>query len=185
MGLEYYAVSPQKPIMLIPKAVRKEIYTKLFQDGVMVAKKDFNLPKHPECELASNNMVVRAMQSLKSRGFVHEQYAWRHFYWSLTNEGIDYLREYLNIPTEVLPKTLMRAAAPAAPAGGRPQAGRGDRDERRGGFGGDRGDRDSYRRGPVGGVGRGFGGPDKKVGAPAGFAPEFRGGFGRGRGSAQ
>lgn len=36
----------------------------------MVAKKDFNLPKHPECELASNNMVVRAMQSLKSRGFV-------------------------------------------------------------------------------------------------------------------
>lgn len=116
---------------------------------------------------------------------VHEQYAWRHFYWSLTNEGIDYLREYLNIPTEVLPKTLMRAAAPAAPAGGRPQAGRGDRDERRGGFGGDRGDRDSYRRGPVGGVGRGFGGPDKKVGAPAGFAPEFRGGFGRGRGSAQ
>jgi len=174
--------------MLIPKKVRQEIYKKLFQDGVMVAKKDFNLPKHPECELASNNMVIRAMQSLKSREFVHEQYAWRHFYWSLTNEGIDYLREYLNIPTEVLPKTLMRQAAPAPAAGGRPQGGgeRGSRDDRRGGFGGgDRGDRDSYRRGPVGGVGRGFGGPDKKIGAPAGFAPEFRGGFGRGRGTPQ
>ena len=127
----------------------------------MVAKKDFNLPKHPECELASNNMVIRAMQSLKSREFVHEQYAWRHFYWSLTNEGIDYLREYLNIPTEVLPKTLMRQAAPAPAAGGRPQGGgagaeRGSRDDRRGGFGGDRGDRDSYvgaPRGPLhGGV---------------------------------
>jgi hypothetical protein len=32
------------------------------QDGVMVAKKDFNAPKHPELPHISNNMVIRAMQ---------------------------------------------------------------------------------------------------------------------------
>jgi hypothetical protein len=40
-------------------------------------------------------------QSLKSRGYVTEQFAWRHFYWYLTNEGISYLRNYLHLPAEV------------------------------------------------------------------------------------
>lgn len=31
-------------------------------------------------------------QSLKSRGLVKAQYAWRHHYWFLTDEGIDYIR---------------------------------------------------------------------------------------------
>lgn len=57
----------------------------------MVAKKDFNAPKHSELDVP-NLMVIKAMQSLKSRGYVHEQFAWRHFYWSLTNEGIEYIR---------------------------------------------------------------------------------------------
>lgn len=42
--------------------------------------------------------------------------------------------------------------------------------------------RSDYRRGPVGGTGRGFGGPDKKIGAGSDFNPQFRGGYGRGRG---
>lgn len=67
--------------MLIPKKTRVEIYTALFKDGVMVAKKEFNAPKHNELENVSNLMVIKAMQSLKSRGYVHEQFAWRHFYW--------------------------------------------------------------------------------------------------------
>ena len=57
-----------------------------------MAKKDFNAPKHSELENVPNLMVIKSMQSLKSRGYVHEQFAWRHFYWSLTNEGIEYLR---------------------------------------------------------------------------------------------
>ena len=31
--------------------------------------------------------VIKALTSLKSRGYVKEQFAWRHFYWYLTNEG--------------------------------------------------------------------------------------------------
>ena len=31
--------------------------------------------------------VIKALTSLKSKGYVKEQFAWRHFYWYLTNEG--------------------------------------------------------------------------------------------------
>ncbi|KYO41750.1 40S ribosomal protein S10 [Alligator mississippiensis] len=79
--------------MLMPKKNRIAIYELLFKEGVMVAKKDVHMPKHPE--LADKNVpnlhVMKAMQSLKSRGYVKEQFAWRHFYWYLTNEGIQYL----------------------------------------------------------------------------------------------
>lgn len=88
----------------------------------MVAKKDFNAPKHQELENVPNLMVIKSMQSLKSRGYVTEQFAWRHYYWALTNEGIDYLREHLHLPAEVKPNTLRRqvrlsplAWCPAAP----------------------------------------------------------------------
>lgn len=36
-----------------------------------------------------------------------EQFAWRHFYWYLTNEGISYLRNYLHLPAEVSPSFVM------------------------------------------------------------------------------
>jgi len=47
-------------------------------------------------------------QSLKSRGYVKEQYAWRHYYWYLTNEGIQFLRDELHLPPEIVPATLKR-----------------------------------------------------------------------------
>lgn len=37
-----------------------------------------------------------------------EQFAWRHFYWYLTNEGIEYLRDFLHLPPEIVPATLKR-----------------------------------------------------------------------------
>lgn len=50
--------------MLIPKKNRVAIYEYLFKEGVMVAKKDFNLPKHPELEEVPNLHVIKAMQVL-------------------------------------------------------------------------------------------------------------------------
>lgn len=58
-----------------------------------------------------------SLQSLKSRGYVKEQFAWRHFYWYLTNEGIQYLRDYLHLPPEIVPATLRRSR----PETGRPR----------------------------------------------------------------
>ena len=48
--------------MLIPKKNRILIYEHLFKDGVAVAKKDFNAPKHPEIEGVPNLQVIKAMQ---------------------------------------------------------------------------------------------------------------------------
>merc|ERR1712227_345990 len=97
--------------MLMPKATRVQIYEHLFREGVMVAKKDFHLAKHPEVPVP-NLHVIKALQSLKSRGLVTEQFAWRHYYWYLSNEGIQYLRDFLHLPPEIVPSTLKRQTRP-------------------------------------------------------------------------
>ncbi|KAF7651816.1 hypothetical protein LDENG_00104930 [Lucifuga dentata] len=161
--------------MLMPKKNRIAIYELLFKEGVMVAKKDVHLAKHPE--LADKNVpnlhVMKAMQSLKSCGYVKEQFAWRHFYWYLTNEGIQYLRDFLHLPPEIVPATLRRQTRPET-ARPRPKGMEGERPARLRG----EADRDSYRRSAA------PPGADKKAEAGAGAATEFqfRGGFGRGRG---
>ena len=48
--------------MLIPKKNRQDIYECLFKDGCMVAKKDFNAPKHPDLEHVPNLQVINAMK---------------------------------------------------------------------------------------------------------------------------
>lgn len=48
--------------MLMPKKNRIAIYEYLFKEGVMVAKKDFHAPKHPELEAIPNLHVIKAMQ---------------------------------------------------------------------------------------------------------------------------
>jgi len=98
---------------------------------------------------------------------VKEQFAWRHYYWYLNNEGTNFLREYLNLPPEIVPATLKR---PTRPEGAktakrvdtaRPSSPSGDQS------------RQEYRRS----------GYDKQGEVGAGFTrPEFRGGYGRGRG---
>ncbi|XP_061632154.1 plectin-like isoform X3 [Phyllopteryx taeniolatus] len=100
--------------MVMPLRDLRAIYEVLFRDGVMVAKKDKRpQTKHPEVQGVCNLQVIRAMGSLKSRGFVKETFAWRHFYWYLTNEGIVYLRDYLRLPLEIVPASLQRFKKPA------------------------------------------------------------------------
>ncbi|KAM4568863.1 plectin isoform 2-T2 [Fundulus diaphanus] len=101
--------------MLMPVHELKAIYEILFRDGVMVAKKDKRPQiKHPEVRDVTNLQVIRAMGSLKSRGYVRETFAWRHFYWYLTNDGIVYLRDYLRLPAEIIPASLQRVRKPTA-----------------------------------------------------------------------
>ncbi|KAK0182514.1 hypothetical protein PV327_000650 [Microctonus hyperodae] len=156
--------------MLMPKKNRVSIYEYLFKEGVMVAKKDYHAPKHPELEMIPNLQVIKAMQSLKSRGYVKEQFAWRHFYWYLTNEGIEYLRAYLHLPPEIVPSTLKRQPRPETT---RPRLTTSGKSESRPAE-----DRAGYRRGPGGPPAPG----DKKADIGPGTGDlEFRGGFGRGK----
>ncbi|XP_070961124.1 plectin isoform X12 [Oncorhynchus clarkii lewisi] len=101
--------------MVMPLVDLRAIYELLFRDGVMVAKKDKRpQTKHPEIPSVGNLQVIRAMASLKSRGYLRETFAWRHFYWYLTNEGIVYLRDYLRLPAEIIPSSLQRVRRPTA-----------------------------------------------------------------------
>ncbi|XP_061772351.1 plectin isoform X6 [Nerophis ophidion] len=101
--------------MLMPLRDLRAIYEVLFRDGVMVAKKDKRpQSKHSEIHGVTNLQVIRAMGSLKSRGFVKETFAWRHFYWYLSNDGIVYLRDYLRLPIEIVPASLQKFRKPAA-----------------------------------------------------------------------
>ncbi|KAF3643386.1 40S ribosomal protein S10, partial [Capsicum annuum] len=162
---------------IIPEKNRREISKYLFQEGVCFAKKDYNLAKHPNIDVP-NLQVIKLMQSFKSKEYVRETFAWMHYYWYLTNDGIEFLRTYLNLPSEIVPATLKKSAKPLGrPMGGPP----GDRPRGPPRFEGDRprfGDRDGYRAGPRGPPGE-FGG--EKGGAPADYQPAFRGGGGGGR----
>merc|ERR1711998_561216 len=143
--------------MLVPKQHRHDVYKYLFKEGVMVAKKDFNKKSHDDPELDVPNLhVIKLMQSLKSRGDVNERFSWNWYYYYLTNEGIDYLQKFLNLPADVVPATLKKSR-PTRPESGGKGGGKG-------GYGRD----DGYRRGGYG----------DKAGAPGGdsFRPSFGGG---------
>ncbi|KAL3265778.1 hypothetical protein HHI36_009976 [Cryptolaemus montrouzieri] len=153
--------------MLMPKKNRVCIYEYLFKEGVMVAKKDYHAPRHPELDSIPNLQVIKALQSLKSKGYVKEQFAWRHYYWYLTNPGIEYLRNFLNLPPEIVPSTLKRQP--------RTETSRPRNNPIRSETSKPSNDRSGYR-----GMER-SGGPDKKADVGAGSAEiEFRQGFGRG-----
>jgi small subunit ribosomal protein S10e len=140
--------------MLVPKNVRRQIYQRLLQDGVMVAHKDFNAPRH--CNLPVKNLyVIKLMQSLRSRELVRENFSWMWFYWYLTEEGIEYLRDYLHVPDTVVPATMKKPKTTARAPGA-----------------------SSSDSGPR----RSYGGGDKKAGAPGSFEPGFRGDRYGGRG---
>ncbi|CAO1618188.1 unnamed protein product [Parajaminaea phylloscopi] len=152
--------SPKDPIkMIIPKNDRKLIYSALFKEGVLVAPKQFEI-EHFELQIP-NLYVVKAMQSLTSRGFVHTQFSWQWYFYTLTNEGLEYLREYLHLPAEIVPATHKRPARPQRAVGGAPggayRAPRGDREE---------GGRGEYRRREGG---------DKKDQPSGDYRPRFAG----------
>ena len=122
----------------------------------MVAEKnfktDFKLSEDEEGNdvTVRNLQVVKMMQSLTSRGFVKTTFNWQWYYYYLTDEGIEYLRQYLNLPAEIVPLTFKKTAAARPRAGGEAP--------HRGGKGKDMGpghdDRPGFRRGG-GGFGRG------------------------------
>ncbi|KLO91414.1 putative 40s ribosomal protein s10-b [Fusarium fujikuroi] len=113
--------------MLIPKADRKKIHEYLFREGVLVAQKDFNLPKHPDID-TKNLFVIKALQSLNSRGYVKTQFSWQYYYYTLTPEGLDYLREWLHLPAEIVPATHIKQQRSHAPPRG--MLGEGERERR-------------------------------------------------------
>mmetsp|Transcript_29906 Transcript_29906/g.28788 ORF Transcript_29906/g.28788 Transcript_29906/m.28788 type:complete len:128 (-) Transcript_29906:141-524(-) len=112
--------------MFIPKANRIAVFSYLFKEGVLVVKKDTRTVAHPQIEGATNLEVLNLMKSLESRAFIRITFSWQHNYCYLTTEGIEYLRTYLALPSEIVPATHKKAAgradAAASAEGERPAA---------------------------------------------------------------
>lgn len=104
----------------------------------MVAEKcwTWQTKKHAQIAEVTILEVVQLMRGFVSKGLVKEQFAWRHYYWFLTNEGIEFLRDFLHLPATIVPATLKKSQRFAKPMERRPNT--------RGGFRG-RSDRDEYR----------------------------------------
>lgn len=135
-------------MVLIPKKNKIEVYSYLFKEGVLVCHQDKGLPKHPQIPHPVPNLhVIKLMQGFETKGYVKRQYAWQHHYFFLTNEGIEYLRDYLQLPSTIVPETVKRQSSSKQ----MPQE-REENRERTGGFRGGRG------RGRGRGRGNGFGG---------------------------
>lgn len=75
----------------------------------MVVKKDARLPRHAEVAVP-NLHAMSVMKSMKSRGFVTEEFNWQYHYFYLTDDGILFLRNYLHMPETVVPATIAKAA---------------------------------------------------------------------------
>ncbi len=105
---------------------------------------------------------------MTSRGYVKTQFSWQYYYYTLTPEGLDYLREWLHLPAEIVPATHIKQQRSHAPPRGMMGEERGER--RFGGRGrGDRGDRGDRE----GGYRRRDAGEGKEGGAPGEFAPQL------------
>ena len=116
-----------------------------------MVKKDTRSATHPAIEGPTNLEVLMLMKSLESRGFVRITFNWQYNYCYFTDEGIDYLRQYLALPAEIVPNTHKKSASRPAmhDTAGADKFGGGDRPPA---FRGDR----EYR-GAGGGIGRGGG----------------------------
>ncbi|OEH76862.1 ribosomal protein [Cyclospora cayetanensis] len=75
------------------------------------------------------------MRSLKSKDFCEEMFNWQHKYYTLKNEGMEFLRDYLRLPPTVFPATLTKKT-PARPQRAGPEGDAGNEPENwRGGMG--------------------------------------------------
>ena len=184
---------------IVPKKNRDDIYRYLFTEGVLCCEKNrlnnwsgelggkkFTVPCH---------QVMLLMRSFKSKKLIKEQFAWRHFYWFLNDDGVNHLRKYLHLAETVVPNTQKKLKEGAEREFERRPAREGESEGRgrgRGrGFGRGRGDGAAggeegrgRGRGFGRGRGRGFGGDRAEYNAEN---AEGRGrgrgfGFGRGRG---
>lgn len=79
-------------------------------EGVLVCQKSPKIPVHPHINVP-NLHVMMTMKSLKSRNYVIEHYNWQHLYFVLTDQGIEYLRNFLYLPPTVFPATHSKKTA--------------------------------------------------------------------------
>jgi len=96
-------------MVLVSRKNKKTVLEYLFKEGVIAIQKDGFKEKHDDIDVPNLHCMM-VMKSLASRDLVKMTFNWQWFYYILTDEGIEYLREALYLPAQVLPATLTKQA---------------------------------------------------------------------------
>ena len=88
----------------IKKNERNQILFSLLKDGVICVKREFH-GVHEDTGV-DNLKVWMLTRSLQSKGYLEVTFSWRHLYYSLTANGITFIKDTLGIKdAKVQPKT--------------------------------------------------------------------------------
>lgn len=80
-------------------------------EGIIVVKKAPKQLKHEVLDMP-NLHVMMTMRSMTSKGFVKETYNWLYNYYVVTEEGLEHIRNYLQVPATVFPETFQAKRGP-------------------------------------------------------------------------
>ena len=90
-------------MVLVPLKEKVKLYTFFLKEGVFACRKD-NTTNNGNLQIPNLHCFL-IMRSLVSRGMATEIFSWRWHYYFLTKKGVDYLREYLGLPANIVPNT--------------------------------------------------------------------------------
>ncbi len=90
-------------MVLVPLKEKVKLYTFFLKEGVFACRKD-NTTNNENLQIPNLHCFL-IMRSLVSRVMATEIFSWRWHYYFLTKKGVDYLREYLGLPANIVPNT--------------------------------------------------------------------------------
>ena len=90
-------------MVLVPLKEKVKLYTFFLKEGVFACRKD-NTTNNENLQIPNLHCFL-IMRSLVSRGMATEIFSWQWHYYFLTKKGVDYLREYLGLPANIVPNT--------------------------------------------------------------------------------
>ena len=90
-------------MVLVNLKDKVKLYTYFLKEGVFACKKD-NTSNNPTLNIPNLHCFL-VMRSLVSRKMATEIFSWQWHYYFLTKQGVDYLREYLGLPANIVPNT--------------------------------------------------------------------------------
>ena len=122
-------------MVLVPLKEKVKLYTYFLSEGVFACKKD-NVTNHDYLQIPNLHCFL-VMRSLVSRGMATEIFSWQWHYYFLTKKGVEYLREYLGLPANIVPKTYKLDEPEEQPK----EEGGEENEEKRGGERRERGER--------------------------------------------
>lgn len=100
----FYFLFSKSRAMIIPTHEIREVYEFLFKHGCLVVEYKPTAESHPMINV-TNHKVMKIMKRLISKNVVSKTFVWRHAYYTLTDDGIVWLRNILYLDETASPIT--------------------------------------------------------------------------------